>query len=282
MPDFPKLPAIADQPLSVVLLARNCSGHVSAYLVEWLGFLEGFRPGTYELILVDDGSTDGTADLAQAQVEAHPALRVIRLDQPSGEGVALKKGLEAATKPLVFYTLCDPAYRPEMLRQLFERTVKLDERREEKEIDHVHLMAGFRAGVRVSPLLRVLGWLWRATCMVLFAYSPRPVPGEPGLRRRLGWLLARVLFGLRHRDVACPFRLMRREILPRTPIQSSGPFAHVELLAKANFLGCLMADEVPLEVRPPAYRGDAGAFLADGRKVFDKPDFGPAVLPANG
>src|SRR5262249_35813120 len=209
---------------------------------------------------------DGTGDRAQAQADAYPALRVIRLEQLRGEGAALKKGLEAATKPLVFYTLCDPAYRPEMLGQLFERKVKLDEGGEEKEIDHVHLMAGFRAGVKVSPVLRVLGWLWRVTCTVLFAYSPRPAPGELGMRRRLGWLLARVLFGLRHRDVACPFRLLRREILARIPIQSSGPFAHVELLAKANFVGNLMGDEVPLDVRPPAYRGDAKAFFADGRK----------------
>jgi glycosyltransferase involved in cell wall biosynthesis len=282
MPDLPKLDPIADSPLSVVLLARDGAGHVADSLAAWLGFLDGFRPGAYELILADDGSGDGTADLAQALVGAHPALRVVRLDQPRGEGAALRAGLEATTKPLVFYTLCDAAYRPEMLGQLFERKINLDEGGEVKEIDHVHLMAGFRAAVKVSPVLRVLGWLWRATCTVLFAYTPRPVPGELGIRRRMGWLLARVLFGLRHRDVACPFRLMRREVLARAPIQSDGPFAHVELLAKANFVGHLMADEVPLDVRPPAYRGDARAFLADGRKVFDRPDFGPAVLPANG
>src|SRR4051812_41630812 len=111
MPELPTLPPIADQPLSVVLLARNVADHVAASLAVWLGFLDAFRPGAYELILVDDGSSDGTADVAQAQAGAYPALRVIRIDQARGEGAALRAGLEAATRPLVFYTLCDPAYR---------------------------------------------------------------------------------------------------------------------------------------------------------------------------
>lgn len=273
MPELPPLPPIADQPLSVVLLARGATDHVDP-LAAWLRYLDGFRPGAYELILVDDGSGD------RAQADAFPTVRVLRLDQPRGEGAALRAGLEAATKPLVFYTLCDPAYRPEMLGQLFARTIKPEDGPEGKEIDHVHVMAGFRAGEKVPAPLRVLGWLWRAACLVLFAYSPRPSPGWLGVRRHLGWLLSRVLFGLRHRDVACPVRLMRREILERIPLQSDGPFAHVELMAKANFLGKLMGEEVPLDVRPPAYRGDAGAFFKDGQAVFNKPDFGPAVLPS--
>jgi glycosyltransferase involved in cell wall biosynthesis len=279
MPEIPSLPPIADQPLSVVLLARNVADHVVASLIVWLGFLDDFRPGAYELILVDDGSSDGTADKAQAQADAFPALRVIRLDQPRGEGAALRTGLQAATKPLVFYTLCEPAYRPEILSQLFARKMTTDDGVEENEIDHVHVMTGFRAGLKVTPPLRAIGWLARTACWVLFAYTPRPLPGRLGVRRQLGWVLSRLLFGLRHHDVACPVRLIRRETLPRIPIQSDGPFAHVELLAKANFLGALMGEEVPLDVVPPAYRGDSGVFFHDGKKVFNKPDFGPAVLP---
>ena len=69
-----------------------------------------------------------------------------------------------------------------------------------------------------------------------------------------------------------------REILPRIPIQSRGPFAHVELLAKANFLGHLMGEEIPIAVVPPP-PGDLRQLLRDGLVVFNQPDFGPAELP---
>lgn len=270
MPEIPKLDPIAESPLSVVLLARDAPDHaVISSLTAWRTYLDSKRPGAYELILVDDDS-DGSAGRVQ-QSESVPALRIVT-QQPRGEGAALRAGLAAATKPLVFYTLCDPAYRPEMLDKLLDGAVK--------EIDHVHLLSGYRAGVPIPAPLRVLGWLWRGLWLVLVANAPQPSPGSLGIRRQFGWLLARVLFGLRYGDVACPFRLMRREILARIPLQSDGPFAHVELLAKANFLGCLMGEEVPLDVRPPDYRGDAGRYFADGQKVFNKPDFGPAVLPA--
>jgi glycosyltransferase involved in cell wall biosynthesis len=283
MPAPPALPSIAPQPLSVVLLARNSAAHVEAVLAGWLAFLDG-RGGAYELLLVDDGSTDGTAALAQALCGQHPQLRVLCHAQPQGEGAALRTGLEAAANPLVCYSLCDPVYRPEMLGAFLARTIGLEDpstgdMQVVHEIDHVHLMTGFRAGVKMPVLLRISGWLWRLFCLVVFSYAPRTLPGWLGLRRHFGWLLARTLFGVRHHDAACPFRLLRREILTRIPLQSKGPFAHVELLAKANFLGCLMGEEVAIDVRPPAYRGDARVFIADARKVFDKPDFGPATLP---
>ena len=281
MPELPKLPPIADQPLSVVLLAATAPITSATSLIAWLGVPRRRAAGPYELILVDDGSDDGTADGA-GQRRRLPALRVIRLDQPQGEGAALRAGLEAATKPLVFYTLCDPAYRPEMLGAPAGRgRCTLDEGGEvqgDRPRPPDDRLPRRRAGCRwgCAAGLAVAG----AAASCCSAYSPR--------RRRAGWACgdisagcwSRVLFGLRHHDVACPFRLMRRDILARIPIQSNGPFAHVELLAKANFLGCLMGEEMPLDVKPPPYRGDAGQFFRDGQKVFNKPDFGPAILPS--
>jgi hypothetical protein len=58
--------------------------------------------------------------------------------------------------------------------------------------------------------------------------------------------------------------------------------AHVELVAKANFLGCMMGEEVPLAIEPGPYHCDAGAIYCEAKRVFDHPDFGPAVLPVAG
>jgi len=95
-------------------------------------------------------------------------------------------------------------------------------------------------------------------------------------------VLVRVFFGVRQRDVACPFRLLRREILARAPIQSDGDFAHVELLAKVNFANCLLGEEVPLPVQATADRSPRGwlrQVLRDARRLFTRPDFGPSQLP---
>ena len=59
MPLLPPLPPIADQPLSVVLLAHNEEAQLETVVNEWLTFLNGLGRD-YEVLLVDEGSTDGT------------------------------------------------------------------------------------------------------------------------------------------------------------------------------------------------------------------------------
>jgi glycosyltransferase involved in cell wall biosynthesis len=276
MPATPTLPPIADKPLSVVLLARDDADHVEAVVNEWAGFLAARGAGN-ELLLVDDASNDGTADRAEALRERLPGLRVLRHPQWRGEGVALRTGLEAATCPLVFYTLCRPEYPPADLTRLLSRAPAHED--QGREVDHVHIMSGYRAGRRTPWPLGLVGRLWWLFCVVALAFGPAPLAGWLGWRRHLGWLVVRVLFGLRYHDVACPFRLLRRDVLARIPIQSRGPFAHVELLAKANFLGLVLGEEMPIDVVPPPYRGDWAQWRRDALLVFNHPDFGPAVLP---
>ena len=91
-----------------------------------------------------------------------------------------------------------------------------------------------------------------------------------------------MLFGLRVWDPDCAFKLFRRSILESIPIQSNGTFVHAELLAKANFLGCLMA-EVPIGRLAGAFKGVAEPPPADGwrdaRSVFRRPEFAAPVVP---
>jgi glycosyltransferase involved in cell wall biosynthesis len=276
MPEPPKLPPVATQPLSVVLLAHDAAAHLEPLVSAWLAFLEGLcRP--YEVLLVDDGSRDGTGERAELLARRHPRLRALRHPAPRGEGAALRTALAEARHPLLFYTLCEPEYRPADLGRLLEK--RLGPAAPEREIDHVHLISGYRAAQPVPAGWRAAGLLWRLFCRVVFSYPGAPLPGWLGWRGHAGRLLVRALFAVRYRDVACPFRLVRREIFARIPIQSDGPFAHVEVLAKANFLGHVLGEELTLEVRPRPYRGDWRAIWGEGKRVFVRPDFGPAVLP---
>jgi hypothetical protein len=87
------------------------------------------------------------------------------------------------------------------------------------------------------------------------------------------------------KDPECLYLLARRSIFTRIPIQTDGPFGFTEILAKANFLGCLM-HEAPVSYMPNAETEAKWSTvslrdkLAGFRQVFSKPNFGPASLPA--
>jgi glycosyltransferase involved in cell wall biosynthesis len=244
MPELPPLPPIASQPLSVVLLARNQAGCLEALLADWITFLNGLDR-EYELIVVDDGSTDGTGELAEKLAAGYRRVVVRRHEQAQGEAAALGTALSAANHPLLFYTLADPAYLPtDLLKLLRKRT---DPRKPDLEIDHVHLLSASRGGQPAPWFWRILGLVQRLLSRLLFAHTPERLPGWLGWKRHALGLLTRILFGVRYYDVACPFRLLRRDIFARLPLQSCGSFVHIEILAKANYLGLMMGEEVPLE-----------------------------------
>ncbi len=265
MPELTPLPPVADQPISAVLLAHNDAPTLEAVVGEWAAVLDGLNRD-YELLLVDDGSTDNTAAVAEALAARFPRLRLLRHAEHRGRGAALRTALAAATKPLLLYTTADRQYQPADLPRLLA------------EIDKVHIVSGFRLWQPVPTALRWLGRAWRLFLRLLLGLSAEPLPGWLGRREHLYRALCRVVFGLRLQDVNCAYRLCRREIFVRIPIQSEGDFVHTEVLAKANFLGCYMNDEVTVAHRPR--EGAAPERMwQDGKRVFARPDFGPPVLP---
>jgi glycosyltransferase involved in cell wall biosynthesis len=284
MPDLPRLPPIASQPLSVVLLARDPGGHLDTVLSAWVTFLNGLDR-EHEVILVDDGSTDGSGERAEALAANYQRVRVVRLAKAQGEGAALRAALDIAQHPLLFYTLCDPHYQPSDLGKLLRK--RPDPNKPDLEIDHVHVMTAARGGGRMPWPWRLAGILWRTLCRVLFTHAPERLPGWLGWKRHLARILVRVLFGVRYHDVACPFRLHRRAIFARIPLQSDGAFVHVEILAKANYLGHIMGEEVPLEPGhyPPLHstmsREEWDQVRIDARRVLTHPDFGPVRVESS-
>jgi hypothetical protein len=281
MPQPPSLPPIASEALSVVLLAHAGGPHLEPVVTGWVAFLDGLGREC-ELILVDDGAGAWTAPLA----ERWPRLRVLVRPDAWGEGAALRAALEVARHPLLFYTLCDPRYQPADLGLLLNKRAGGD--KAGPEIDQVHLLSGCRAGRRVPWPLRALGLLWRLACRVAFNHAPQRLPCWLGWRAQAARAVLRVLLGVRWFDPWCPFRLLRREIFARIPLQSSGPFVHVEIAAKANFLGHILGEEMPLgpghhpPVGEPRPGGSFRRMFTEFRRVLTRADFGPAVLPEGG
>jgi hypothetical protein len=177
----------------------------------------------------------------------------------------LRTGLIEARHPLIFYTACDYPYPPADLKKLLAA------------IDAADLVTGCRTDP-VPAWLDWLGRVYRIFVRVLVGIQLEP---RPGWRSWAAWregVRLRLSFGLRLWDVPSAFKLFRRSVLDRMPIQSDGDFVHAELLAKANFLGCLMA-EVPIGRLPGTFRGVAEpppagvSRAADVQRVFRRPEF---------
>ncbi len=235
---------------------------LEAIVENWLRGLARLERA-FECIIVDDCSTDETAIVIAKLADRHPEVRPLRHEARHGYGAGLRTALAAAIHPLIFYTACDYPYPPADIGKLLD------------VIDDADLVTGSRTDP-VPGWLRCLDRLHRLFARVIFGVSLEPRPGWLGRRAWRSAVRLRLLFGLRLWDPMSAYKLFRRSVLDRIPIQSSGEFVHAELLAKANFLGCLMA-EVPIGrlagnfkgVPEPPVPGSSG----DARRVFRRPQF---------
>jgi glycosyltransferase involved in cell wall biosynthesis len=159
----------------------------------------------WEIVVVDDASTDGTGAGADRLAAADPRVRVIHNPLNRRLGGTLREGYAAASKELVFYTDAD---LPVDLAQL-PRAVRL------LEYQQADLLAGYRFD-------RTSEGLHRAVYTIGYH------------------VLIRVLFGLRIRDVNFAFKLFRRSLLQRIELKSEGSFIDAELLLRARKAGAVM------------------------------------------
>jgi glycosyltransferase involved in cell wall biosynthesis len=175
---------------------------------------------TWEIVIVDDGSRDRTAEIADRLAAAHPDLvRVVHHPANRGYGAALRSGFAAARYELVAFTDGDRQFRVEDVGRL---TARMAER------DAPDVVVGYRIR-RADPLVRTL-------------YA------------RLYRLANRIFFGLRVRDVDCACKLFRREALDGLRVESGGAFFSAELLIKLRASGRRV-----VEVGVPHYPRTAGS-----------------------
>jgi glycosyltransferase involved in cell wall biosynthesis len=150
----------------------------------------------FEVIVVNDGSHDDTAAVLQRLAARHGTqLRIIEHAANRGYGAALRSGFAAARLEFVFYTDGDSQYDVGELPLLIEQIEP-----------GVGLVNGYKLQ-RQDP--------WPRLCI-------------GALYNRF----ARVLFGIRLRDIDCDFRLMRRELLQQLQLESDTGTICVELVRK--------------------------------------------------
>jgi dolichyl-phosphate beta-glucosyltransferase len=145
----------ASPRISMVVPCYNAALHLEASLGRLFEFLEGARGeiGDYELIVVDDGSTDTTAELVASRF---PQARLIRHATNRGKGAAVRTGMLAASGRFLFFTDADVPY------DLAPLTLMLDylDRKE------FHICIGTRPRVSASVhdprgrLRRIASWVY--------------------------------------------------------------------------------------------------------------------------
>jgi glycosyltransferase involved in cell wall biosynthesis len=93
-------------PLSLVVFAFNEALNVPTVLPEILAYLRG-RQGPWQLVFVDDGSTDETGDRAREVFADDPRCVIVRHTRNRGIGAALKSGHRASEHPWMTFLPCD-------------------------------------------------------------------------------------------------------------------------------------------------------------------------------
>ena len=99
--------------LSVFFPAYNDSGTIASMVIRSRARPPSELTPDFEVIVVDDGSADGTADIADELARTYPQVRVVHHPtQPRTTARALQTGFRSATKELIFYTDGDAQYDP--------------------------------------------------------------------------------------------------------------------------------------------------------------------------
>ena len=159
----------------------------------------------YEIIIVNDGSRDHTAQILSELEAVYPRLRVVNHLKNMGYGSALRTGLSSASKELIFYTDGDAQYDPRELELLLPLMT-----------EGVDIVNGYKIS-RSDPLHRVI--IGKIYCWAVKA-----------------------AFGIRIKDVDCDFRLIRRVSYDRVRLFSTSGTICVEMIKTFQDAGLRFAE----------------------------------------
>ena len=161
--------------ISAFFPAYNDGGTIGSLVVTTLNTLAELTDD-YEVVVVENGSTDYTVEVLEELAKQYDHFRFLAHREALGYGGALRVGFETCRKDLIFYTDGDAQYDPREIKQLLPAM-----------IDGVDVVNGWKIE-RHDPIHRiVIGRLYHH--------------------------FVKLMFGFKLRDVDCDFRLLRREVL---------------------------------------------------------------------
>ncbi len=157
--------------------------------------------GDYEIIVVDDASTDGCGDIVEEIASEDPRVKSIRLKRNTKFGGALNEGLMNASKDVVIYTDSDFPAKEEDIKRALEF------------LDEADIITAYSLVIKDASLKRI---------MISKGYN----------------FLVSLLFGLNIRDINSGLKIYKKEVLRGLRLRSKSPFIDVEIFSEAARKNC--------------------------------------------
>jgi dolichol-phosphate mannosyltransferase len=208
--------------LSLVIPAYNEEAGIAQAIDEAVAALPPLAK-EFEVLVVDDGSQDATAQIVAAAAREHHQVRLLCHERNRGYSAALRTGFEAARFDLVAFTDADCQFYLDDLALLLERA------------DRYPVVVGYRVDRQDPWLRRFYSWSYN--------------------------LLVRVLLGTGVRDCDCALKVFQRGLLQRILPEMPGFFVNAEMLTRTRKLGFTLA-EIGVRHRP-RQRGTSKVSLWD-------------------
>lgn len=185
--------------LSLVIPMFNEEENIEHALATAADALAGWD---HEMVVVDDASTDRSAEIVRRMAAHDPRIRMLSHDRNRRLGASLRTGFAAARGDLVLYMDADLPFDPHEI----PRAVRA------MDVTRADMIAGYRIDRTMEGVRRAI-----------YSYAYNGLIGA--------------LFGWPHRDVNFSFKLMRREVLEAIDLRSEGSLIDAELVVKAKNLG---------------------------------------------
>ena len=180
--------------ISVFFPCYNEQGNISGLVEQALDVLEKLK-ADFEVIIIDDGSSDDTGKIADGLADGNDRVKVVHHQTNLGYGAALQSGFKAATKELVFYTDGDGQFDIKEMPGLLDLMEQCD------------IVSCYRLNRQDNLVRKINGRCWtKLVCLV---------------------------FGMKIRDIDCAFKLYKREIFDTFKLVSTGALIDAEILARA-------------------------------------------------
>lgn len=188
-----------DIRLSVFFPAYYDEKNIGKVVKKAVEVLEELQLKDYEITIIEDGSPDNTAEVADKLAEEHPKVKVIHHEKNKGYGATLWEGFSTAKFEYVFYTDGDNQFDLDELKKF----VAL--------IPYTDMVVGYRKKKQYSPYRKLTS----------FVYNH----------------ILRLAFDVDYIDIDCAFKILPTDLFRKITVNTKDAFIDAEIMIRANLMG---------------------------------------------